>query len=75
VTVYEKIKSRCTAIRRNRGRAAKGIVVDIETYQLLFDRADIAAIRRFEQADLDKGDTYLGLDVAVTQKPDTLVVY
>jgi hypothetical protein len=78
MTLEEKIQQRRIALAM-RNRQATGIVVDVISYRELYSEQNHSSGKfipdHFNVLKSNDGDTYMGLDVAITKKPNTLIVY
>ena len=78
VTIKDKIYERARATYVRTGKQAIGIVMDSDTFTAFKKELTpwlddyTPSIHNYSG---DGGDTYAGLDIAITKKPNTLIVY
>jgi len=78
MTLEDKVMQRIHVLRRNHNRDATGLVVDRQTYANLRRQPPWETPfvgKEYNREYTTDGDTYMGLDVAISMSKDMLVVY
>ena len=77
MTLMEKVFNRIDAVYTRHHRKPIGIVVDYNTYKDLMSLSELRVHFRpdYEQMSPTDGETFMGLDVSISKKRNTLVVY